>query len=621
MVGLGRGVRQSGLLDRVQSGLFRRQSPVAGIQSDEIWIGPECDPSRPLTAWERLRRSRRSSLHRGSRPSSSMGSGSSSANRCCRDCPRAASAAVAPNSPQPRYRSPASPVLSPSASSTVSSAPSPSRNLPTSSRLVMFRPRNWPHCRDWQAANGRSPSTLARAVHSSGRERPGQHHRGRVVAPRRSTGDRRRGGRRGPRHHRSGFAPDCSGRRARRSPRAAGCHTAPQAGPRGHGRRTRLEQPLRGPNCSDLGLVERRCDSGGRGRSPSSMDLATGTGARPGGASVSRRLATAWRAPGSGGRAGRREAGKPLGVRIAELVGDAVLRRRPGARAADGALPAADGDRRSAGRAGRRQRPRTRATTFYLGLLMNTHCHADAAEQATWFGDDIGFKGEGVETLGMNTAQSIAFFVRRLGVARQRRRSGRGGSRRSRSRAAAGARVHDDARGAGRPVRRADRPGPGGLRRHRPGVRAVGRQGRARPAARGARSGCRRGWCSWPARSRCSAAATASQAAVAMARRQRGHPVRPGAGRPVLRPRRARCSTAWTRPRAGTPCSTPSRSRRRRVAGAELDDVLEAMADLVDLKSPYLAGHSRGVANLAARRRGVSGLPATTRTTRAPGRR
>ncbi len=45
------------------------------------------------------------------------------------------------------------------------------------------------------------------------------------------------------------------------------------------------------------------------------------------------------------------------------------------------------------------------ATTFYLGLLMNTHCHADAAEQATWFDDDIGFKSEGVETLGWNTAQ------------------------------------------------------------------------------------------------------------------------------------------------------------------------------------------------------------------------
>ena len=41
-----------------------------------------------------------------------------------------------------------------------------------------------------------------------------------------------------------------------------------------------------------------------------------------------------------------------------------------------------------------------RATTFYLGLLMNTLCHADATEQATWFDDDIDFKSEGVETLG-----------------------------------------------------------------------------------------------------------------------------------------------------------------------------------------------------------------------------
>ena len=45
----------------------------------------------------------------------------------------------------------------------------------------------------------------------------------------------------------------------------------------------------------------------------------------------------------------------------------------------------------------------------------------------------------------------------------------------------------------------------------------------------------------------------------------------------------------------------------RRVDGAELDDVLEAMADLVDLKSPYLAGHSRGVANLAAEAARLSG--------------
>ena len=48
----------------------------------------------------------------------------------------------------------------------------------------------------------------------------------------------------------------------------------------------------------------------------------------------------------------------------------------------------------------------------------------------------------------------------------------------------------------------------------------------------------------------------------------------------------------------------------RRVAGPELDGVLEALADLVDLKSPCLAGHSRGVANLAAEAARVSGLAA-----------
>jgi DNA-binding CsgD family transcriptional regulator len=46
----------------------------------------------------------------------------------------------------------------------------------------------------------------------------------------------------------------------------------------------------------------------------------------------------------------------------------------------------------------------------------------------------------------------------------------------------------------------------------------------------------------------------------------------------------------------------------RTVEGGELDGVLEAMADLVDVKSPYLAGHSRGVANLAAAAARASGM-------------
>src|SRR3954449_6606416 len=33
-----------------------------------------------------------------------------------------------------------------------------------------------------------------------------------------------------------------------------------------------------------------------------------------------------------------------------------------------------------------------REATYYLGLMFNAYCHADAAEQASWFGDDIGRK-------------------------------------------------------------------------------------------------------------------------------------------------------------------------------------------------------------------------------------
>ena len=47
----------------------------------------------------------------------------------------------------------------------------------------------------------------------------------------------------------------------------------------------------------------------------------------------------------------------------------------------------------------------------------------------------------------------------------------------------------------------------------------------------------------------------------------------------------------------------------RMVRDDELDEVLEAMADLVDMKSPWMAGHSRGVANLVAEAARISTMP------------
>ena len=64
--------------------------------------------------------------------------------------------------------------------------------------------------------------------------------------------------------------------------------------------------------------------------------------------------------------------------------------------------------------------------TYYLGLMMNVYCHADAAEQARWFGDDISMKSDTFDLLDMSTARMVAFMLRRVGshgsgVARARR--------------------------------------------------------------------------------------------------------------------------------------------------------------------------------------------------------
>ncbi len=47
---------------------------------------------------------------------------------------------------------------------------------------------------------------------------------------------------------------------------------------------------------------------------------------------------------------------------------------------------------------------------------------------------------------------------------------------------------------------------------------------------------------------------------------------------------------------------------RRMLAGKELDDALTAVADFIDLKSPYMNGHSRRCADLAADAAGILGL-------------
>ena len=251
---------------------------------------------------------------------------------------------------------------------------------------------------------------------------------------------------------------------------------------------------------------------------------------------------------------------------------------------------------------------RDREATYYLGLLMNAFCHADAAEQTQWFGDDISLKGDGVETLGMSTAQTISFLLRRAashGSAVQR-------AKRLATFPVAGQKLLVEF-----------------LRTHSTlGAQFAGRIGldaAVRDAVaqtyeqwdgKGQPRQLRGGGICLPAR----LAQLASpvevfsrrhgvDAAVTMARRHRGTLFDPDVvdlfcGHVAQLLDGLDQAAGWDAIIGAEP------RLARRVAGPELDRVLEAMADLVDLKSPCLAGHSRGVANLAAEAARVLGMAA-----------
>jgi HD-GYP domain-containing protein (c-di-GMP phosphodiesterase class II) len=239
-----------------------------------------------------------------------------------------------------------------------------------------------------------------------------------------------------------------------------------------------------------------------------------------------------------------------------------------------------------------------REATYYLGLLMNSYCHADAAEQALWFGDDISFKGDGFDVFDMNTAQMVAFLLRRIGS----HGSAIDRARRIAAFPVAGQRLvaafletHSTlasqfAEQIGLPPAVSRALGQGyeqwdgkGYPRHLRGT-DIAMAARLVPLASAVEVFSRR---------------RGVEAARAVVRRNRGRQFDPMVSD-------AFCDQAadllagldeassWDAVLAAEPRLS------RTVCGPELDRVLEAMADLVDLKSPYLAGHSRGVANLAA---------------------
>jgi HD-GYP domain-containing protein (c-di-GMP phosphodiesterase class II) len=234
--------------------------------------------------------------------------------------------------------------------------------------------------------------------------------------------------------------------------------------------------------------------------------------------------------------------------------------------------------------------------TYYLGLLMNVYCHADASEQAKWFGDDISFKGDGFEILDMSTARMISFFLRRVG-------SHGTGLERTRRLAAfpvAGPKqvvsflTTHSTLGA----QFAQRIGLDDV------VSLAIRQAYEQWDGKGYPNHLRADQICLPARLVQLASPVevfgrrrGVNTAVAIARKHRGTQYDPAVvdlfcdHAPQLLDGLDQASD-WDAILDAEP------SLSRRVTGTALDQILEAMADLVDIKSPWLAGHSRGVANL-----------------------
>ena len=246
--------------------------------------------------------------------------------------------------------------------------------------------------------------------------------------------------------------------------------------------------------------------------------------------------------------------------------------------------------------------------TYYLGLMMNVYCHADAAEQAMWFGDDISLKGDTFELLDMSTARIVSFLLRRVGS------HGSAMARAKRLAAFPMAGYKDVVSFA------TTHCTLGAQFAERVGLDEAAcvaiRQAYEQWDGKGHPSHLRGDEISLPARLVALAAPVevyarrrGVQAAVAVARRHRGTQFDPAvvdlfcAHAPDLLDGLDQASD-WD----AVLDSEPQLSHR--VAGTDLDMVLEAMADLVDLKSPYLAGHSRGVANLAGAAARISGHPA-----------
>jgi len=243
---------------------------------------------------------------------------------------------------------------------------------------------------------------------------------------------------------------------------------------------------------------------------------------------------------------------------------------------------------------------RDRVATYYTALLANVYCHADAHEQAEWFGDDIVVKHGSYEPHVFEFMRMIGASER--GLARARKVAAFPGQgvalfksmydTHTRLASQFAARIGlDDVTCRALRETYEQWDGKGGPRK------LMGEE------------------VSLPARIVQLADLTevayrrrGLDAAREYARRRRGRNFDPALADLFIAEAEEllvgidAASSCWEDVIGAEPSLTPL------VGGDDLDAVLEAMADLVDQKSPWMSGHSRGVANLALEAGLTSGL-------------
>ncbi|HEU5421893.1 MAG TPA: HD domain-containing phosphohydrolase [Streptosporangiaceae bacterium] len=238
-----------------------------------------------------------------------------------------------------------------------------------------------------------------------------------------------------------------------------------------------------------------------------------------------------------------------------------------------------------------------REVVFYAALLAWVGCHVDAYEQAKWFGDDLALKADFRRVDFASAAAGPLFMLRHLGAGRPAAERARiGAAFAGDGRRAAEAMLENHWLAADDLAARL-----GLAQRVRDSVEQTFERWDGRGVPRGARGE------EILLTSRLVALADVvevyhhaggTEAAVAVALERRGTQFDPhvadmfAAEAPALLAGLDEASS-WEAVIASEP------GPGMRLAGADLDSALAAIADFTDVKSPFTIGHSRGVADLA----------------------